>query len=73
MIKATYRELDANQIFRVSEGPRLFGIKASQITAKIKSKEIPTPLKLTASGRAKGWTGEQINQHYRELFENQQG
>jgi predicted DNA-binding transcriptional regulator AlpA len=73
MKNATYRELDPNEIFRLDEGTRLFGLKPSQIAEKIKSGELPKPLKLTESGRAKGWTGEQINQHYRKLFEQQQG
>jgi hypothetical protein len=68
-----FKLLDPNQIFRLHEGPRLFGFKPSQIDTKIKSGELPTPLALSATGRARGWTGHQINEHFRALFEKQQG
>jgi predicted DNA-binding transcriptional regulator AlpA len=67
----TFKPLDPNQIFRLSEGPKLFGFKPSQIDAKIKKGELPTPLALSATGRARGWTGAQINDHRRKILEQQ--
>ena len=49
-----------NHIYRLHEGPRLFGFKRAQIDTLIKQGEIPTPITLTPGGRAKGWLGKQI-------------
>jgi predicted DNA-binding transcriptional regulator AlpA len=53
-------ELHPNQIVRFCEGRKYFGLKHTQLDEKIKSGEIPAPMKLSDSGRARGWTGRQI-------------
>jgi hypothetical protein len=50
------------------EGPRYFGYRHTQLDEKIRSGEIPAPLSLSASGRAKGWLGRQIIEHHRRLL-----
>jgi hypothetical protein len=40
----------------------------TEIDAKIKSGEIEAPIALSESGRAKGWTGQQIINHQQRLF-----
>jgi predicted DNA-binding transcriptional regulator AlpA len=66
-------ELDPNQIVRMSEGPKYFGYKHTQLPEKIKSGEIPAPFLLSDTGRAKGWTGRQIIEHQRRLLAKQRG
>jgi hypothetical protein len=53
-------ELNPLQIVRLSDGPLYFGLAPTQLGEKIKSGEIPEPQYLTATGRARGWTGAQI-------------
>jgi hypothetical protein len=53
-------ELNPYQIVRLHDGPIYFGFASTQLAEKIKSGEIPEPQYLTASGRARGWTGQQI-------------
>ena len=53
-------ELDPNQIVRFREGRKYFGYAHSQLDEKIKNGEIPAPISLSDTGRAKGWTGRQI-------------
>ena len=55
-------ELNPNQIVRVSDGTKYFGYKHTHLAEKIKSGEIPAPIKLSEGGRAVGWLGEQILQ-----------
>ena len=56
------RPLIAGNFYRLAEGPLFFGLKSSQLSVKIEDGEIPAPISLTDSGRAKGWFGEQILQ-----------
>ena len=55
--------LHPNEIVRKCDGPKYFGLGHTQIEEKIKSGEIEPPMALSDSGRAKGWTGEQIIRH----------
>jgi predicted DNA-binding transcriptional regulator AlpA len=62
------RELEPNQIIRMGDGPRYFGYKSSQLDLKIKSGEVPAPIFLGDTGRARGWTGQQILDHQQRLL-----
>lgn len=64
-MKEKSEELDPNQIVRMSEGRKYFGYKHTQLDEKIKTGEIPAPIPLSDSGRAKGWLGHQIIEHQR--------
>jgi predicted DNA-binding transcriptional regulator AlpA len=59
-------EMDPNEIVRTKNGKKVFGLGPTQIAKKIKLGEIPTPIKLSESGRASGWTGRQINEYRRQ-------
>jgi predicted DNA-binding transcriptional regulator AlpA len=48
---------------RWRDGPKFFGFKLTQQQEKIASGEIPPPIALSDSGRAKGWLGQQIIEH----------
>jgi predicted DNA-binding transcriptional regulator AlpA len=61
-------DLDPNQIVRMHEGRKYFGYGPTQIEEKINRGEIPAPMALSATGRAKGWTGQQIIDHQRRLL-----
>jgi hypothetical protein len=55
----------AHQIVRKGEGgKKYFGLGPTQLEEGIKKGEIPPPFDLTDSGRAKGWTGQQIIDHH---------
>jgi predicted DNA-binding transcriptional regulator AlpA len=56
-----------NEVIRLKDGPTYFGFGPTQIDAKIKTGEIPPPLSLSASGRARGWLGSQIIEHQAKL------
>lgn len=60
-------EMDPAEIVRKHHGPKVFGLGASSIEAKIKKRELPAPIPLSASGRAQGWTGAMINEHRRKM------
>jgi hypothetical protein len=62
------RPLHPNEIVRKCDGPKYFGYGHTEIDAKIKSGEIEAPIALSESGRAKGWTGQQIINHQQRLF-----
>jgi predicted DNA-binding transcriptional regulator AlpA len=49
-------------VYRVSDGPKYFGFLPTALDQKIKSGEIPEPLFLSDSGRARGWLGRTILQ-----------
>lgn len=49
-----------NEIIRFKDGHRFFGYKKTQITEKIEEGEIPEPVLLSDTGRARGWFGQQI-------------
>jgi predicted DNA-binding transcriptional regulator AlpA len=60
--------LDPNEIFRPKRAEKYFGLRHSQIALKIKSGEIPAPIRLSASGSAVGWLGSTLNAwHQRRL------
>jgi predicted DNA-binding transcriptional regulator AlpA len=52
--------LHPNEIVRPREAEKYFGYRHSQLAEKVKVGEIPTPIKLSDSGRSVGWTGQQI-------------
>lgn len=54
--------LGPNQIVRLQDGWKYFGLKQTQIDEKIQGGEIPAPIKLSTSGRGRGWLGSQIIQ-----------
>ena len=57
------RELHPNEIVRWKDAPKYFGLRGSQLYEKIKAGEIEPPIALSASGRAKGFLGQQIIEH----------
>jgi hypothetical protein len=63
--------IELGRIYRKHEGPKFFGLQSSQLEEKIRSGEIPAPVSLTKSGRAKGWFGWQIAEHHRQLVERE--
>jgi predicted DNA-binding transcriptional regulator AlpA len=60
-------ELHPNQIIRKREARKYFGFGPTQLDEKIKSGEVPKPMRLSDSGRALGWLGKQIIEHHRKL------
>jgi hypothetical protein len=60
-------ELNPYQIVRLHDGPLYFGFASTQLALKIKTGEIPEPQYLTAKGRARGWTGQQIINYHAAL------
>jgi predicted DNA-binding transcriptional regulator AlpA len=60
-------ELDPWQIVRFRDGKKWFGYGPTQLEEKIKSGEVPKPMRLSDSGRALGWLGKQIIEHHRKL------
>ena len=52
--------LSPHEIVRPAQARKYFGFGHSQLSEKIKSGEIPTPIRLTDSGRSIGWLGSQI-------------
>jgi predicted DNA-binding transcriptional regulator AlpA len=57
-----------NQIIRVKDGPLYFGLSDSQIEFRIKAGDIPAPMALSTTGRAKGWLGSQILEYQARLM-----
>jgi hypothetical protein len=57
-------ELNPYQIVRLHDGPLYFGFASTQLALKIKTGEIPEPMYLSANGRSRGWTGQQIIDHH---------
>ena len=55
--------LHPNEIVRLKDAPKYFGLGKTQLDEKIKAGEIDPPIALSASGRAKGFTGQQIIEH----------
>jgi hypothetical protein len=53
---------------RYEEGYRVFGFQRTQLAEQIKRGAIPAPKYLGAPpSRVKGWTGDQIIKHFRDL------
>jgi predicted DNA-binding transcriptional regulator AlpA len=67
-MKDASKELHPNQIVRLNEGKKYFGYGPSQLPEKIKNGEVPAPIPLSPSGRAKGWVGSQIIEHQARLL-----
>jgi hypothetical protein len=64
--------IDPLSIIRYEDGHRVFGYKPTQLAEQIKLGTIPTPKYLGAPpSRAKGWTGQQIIQYFRDLDDAQ--
>jgi predicted DNA-binding transcriptional regulator AlpA len=61
--------LDPNEIFRPSRARKYFGLGHSQLALKVRSGEIPAPIKLSASGSAVGWLGSQIIEYHKTRLE----
>ncbi len=61
------REYDPLEIVRYSKGPDVFGLKPSQLKAKIISGEIPRPIPLSENGTALGWTRQAIADHHAKM------
>jgi hypothetical protein len=56
-------ELHPNEIVRWKDAPKYFGLRESHLREKIKAGEIDPPIPLSSTGRAKGFTGQQILEH----------
>ena len=52
--------LNPNVIYRKDEARKFFGYKPTQFDLKIKTGEIPAPIRLSDSGHACGWLGRTI-------------
>jgi len=52
--------INPDLLYRLGEARPYFGLKPTQLAERIKSGDIPPPVKLTASGNACGWFGRQI-------------
>jgi predicted DNA-binding transcriptional regulator AlpA len=54
------RPLHPDFFYRVSDGHKFFGYRSSALAEKIKTGDIPPPIPLSDTGRAKGWFGRAI-------------
>lgn len=52
--------INPDLLYRVTDAIKYFGYRPTQLTEKIKSGDIPPPVKLSTSGHAAGWFGRQI-------------
>jgi predicted DNA-binding transcriptional regulator AlpA len=52
--------LGPNEIVRLQDGHLFFGLRGTQIDEHIQKGDIPPPIKLSDSGRGRGWLGSQI-------------
>jgi predicted DNA-binding transcriptional regulator AlpA len=52
--------INADWFYRVADGHCFFGYRATTLAEKIASGEIPAPISLSDTGRAKGWFGRVI-------------
>jgi hypothetical protein len=72
MEKDSTLQIDPLTIIRYEDGHRVFGYKPTQLAEQIKLGTIPTPKYLGAPpSRAKGWTGQQVIQYFRDLDDAQ--
>jgi predicted DNA-binding transcriptional regulator AlpA len=60
-------EIHPNQIIRRKDGPKFFGLSENQIDTKIRLGEIPKPMALSATGRARGWLGSVVLEYQAQL------
>ena len=58
-------ELHPNELVRKSQGPRFFGLKATQLDDAIEQGLIPRPFPVYEGSRATAWTGQMIIDHHR--------
>jgi predicted DNA-binding transcriptional regulator AlpA len=65
--------LAPDQIVRWREGKKYFGYGHTQLVEKIAAGEIPAPLNLSDTGRAKGWLGSDIIAHQQRLLAKRGG
>jgi hypothetical protein len=56
------------QVIRKKDGPAYFGFGHAQLDEQIRVGAVPAPIPLSATGRAKGWTGQQIIDHHAALM-----
>jgi len=52
--------INPDLLYRITDARKYFGLRPTQLTERIKSGDIPPPVKLSTSGRAAGWFGRQI-------------
>jgi predicted DNA-binding transcriptional regulator AlpA len=52
--------LHPDHFYRFCEGPHYFGYAPAQLLKKIQTGEIPRPVSLSDTGRARGWFGRSI-------------
>jgi hypothetical protein len=72
MEKDSTAQIDPLSIYRYEDGHRVFGYKPTQLAEQIKKGTIPTPKYLGAPpSRAKGWTGAQLIQYFKDLEDAQ--
>ena len=57
--------LDPAEVFRPRQAQRYFGYRHSQLALKVARGEIPRPIRLSESGSAVGWLGQQLIEHHR--------
>jgi prophage regulatory protein len=65
--KSEVAALSPNEIVRLRDGRKYFGYGPTTLTDKIKTGEIPAPIKL--GDRARGWLGSQILEWQRQRVE----
>jgi len=58
--------INPDHFYRLYEARKFFGYGPSTVEEKIRTKELPQPVALSDSGRARGWFGRQIIQWQRE-------
>lgn len=68
-VKPPVHALTPNEIVRKSHAGPYFGLRPTQLDKLIRDGVIPTPFKLSASGRARGWLGQTILDYQRKLAE----
>ena len=47
-------------LYRINDARKYFGYRPTQLAERIKSGDVPAPVRLSSSGRAAGWFGRQI-------------
>jgi predicted DNA-binding transcriptional regulator AlpA len=55
-----------DQIVRLKDGPKYFGVGKSRLAEMIRKGEVPKPIHF--SERCVGWTGRQIHEHQAKLL-----
>lgn len=52
--------LSPDHFYRLADGPHFFGYGPTVLAEKIETGEVPKPIALSDSGRARGWFGRTI-------------